>query len=68
LYFREGTIAEQKHYINALRYRLPEDSMEKLAENKQIPAVIAAREEYPDVDLVLPWSAPYQMSRTEHTY
>lgn len=34
--------------------------------NKEIPAVIKAREEFEDVDLVFPWRTPFKITRELH--
>ena len=36
-YIREGVIPDQKIYINALRERQPEDTIEKCVANKEVP-------------------------------
>jgi hypothetical protein len=59
-YIREGTIAEQKSYINPIRERTASDTIEKLLhERKEVAGVIGAREEFPDLDLIFPWSVPH---------
>ena len=65
-YIQEGVISDQKEYIDYERDRQPEDTIEKLIDAKLVPAVIAAREEFNDLDLVLPWRVPYQMLRAYH--
>ena len=40
MYIREGTISEQKSIITPLRYRLPDDSFEKLSKAHLIPGKI----------------------------
>jgi hypothetical protein len=42
--------------------------MEKCKENKVVPGIIEAREEFPDLDLVFPWRIPYYMLRSTHSY
>lgn len=59
MYFREGVLPEYKTYLEANRLRQPEDTIERLIENKEIAAVIEARDEFEDVDLVFPWRVPY---------
>ena len=40
--------------------------VEKCIEEKVIPAVITKRDEFADVDLVLPWRTPFKITRSEH--
>jgi hypothetical protein len=60
-YFREGTIPEFKYYMEANRLRQPTDSIEKLVADKEVAAVIEARDEFEDVDLVFPWRIPHMV-------
>lgn len=66
VYFREGNITNIKGYLDPIRMRQPLDTIEKCIEDKVIPAVIKAREEHEDVDLVFPWRIPFKITRTEH--
>lgn len=59
MYFREGTIPTEKTYIEVLRERQPLDTLEACKIEKVIPAVISARDEFPDVDLIFPWKTPF---------
>ncbi|CDW73589.1 UNKNOWN [Stylonychia lemnae] len=65
-YFREGVLPEEKTFIEAVRERQPEDKIENLQKEKLVAAVIQGRDEFPDVDLVLPWSAPHLILRSDH--
>lgn len=66
MYFREGTISNVKSFFEPLRIRQPTDTIEKCIEEKLIPAVISARDEFEDLDLVFPWKTPFRITRTEH--
>jgi hypothetical protein len=66
MYFREGTITNVKGYLDPLRLRQPTDTIEKCMQDRVIPAVINAREEFEDVDLVFPWKMPFKITRTDH--
>ena len=78
-YIREGVIPDDKIYIDTLRDRLPEDTIEKCVANKEVAGksryffkviyligVIAARDEFKDLDVVFPWNAPYLIKRQHH--
>lgn len=67
-YIREGVLPEQKVYLNPLRERQPEDSLEKLLEKNEIPAIIEGREEFEDVDLVFTERTAYSIINGEHPY
>ena len=54
MYFREGTIPQQKTWIDPIRVRQPTDTLELVAKEKLVPAVITARDEFDDVDLIFP--------------
>lgn len=65
-YIREGIIPDDKIYIDTLRKREPEDTIEKCVTNKTIASVIEGREEFPELDLIFPWSVPHLIKRTIH--
>ena len=44
------------------------DTLETCIKEQVVPGVIAAREEFPDVDLIWPWKTPFQISRSEHPW
>ncbi|MFN9981857.1 MAG: hypothetical protein ACK53Y_18170, partial [bacterium] len=72
-YIREGIIPDDKIYIDTLRDRQPDDTIEKCVSNTEVAGnaffkhfllgVISARDEFKDVDLVFPWNAPYLIKR-----
>jgi hypothetical protein len=66
MYFREGTITNLKAHFEPIRLRQPTDTIEKCIQEKVIPALITAREEFEDVDLIMPWRTPFKVTRTEH--
>lgn len=35
---------------------------------KLMPACIGARDEFPDVDLVMQWKTPFRVTKSEHSY
>jgi len=53
MYYREGTIPTEKTFLFPIRERNPTDTLEALMAEKVVPACIGAREEFPDVDLVM---------------
>jgi hypothetical protein len=67
MYHREGTIPQQKTYIDPVRVRQPTDTLEAVAQEKLVPAVIHGREEFDDLDLVFPWRVPFHIKRSEHS-
>ena len=53
MYFREGTIQTQKTFIDPVRLRQPNDTIEAVTlNNKFVPGVIKARDEFDDIDAV----------------
>ena len=66
MYYREGTLPPHKSYLNPIRMRDPTDTLEKGMEEKVIPGVIKARDEFEDVDMVWPWKAPFEITRVDH--
>jgi len=65
-YIREGTYAEAKIYFDPVRERRLDDTLQKLHEDKLVAAVIEGREEFEDVDLVMPQKTPFTIKRTDH--
>lgn len=59
MYFRDGTIRVQKTFIDPLRLRRTDDTMQNCLKEIVVPGVIGGREEFPDVDAVWPWKVPY---------
>lgn len=52
-YIRIGEIDSHKHIIPVKRLRTKADTIQALKKNREFPAVIEGREEFPDVDLVI---------------
>ena len=52
--------------IDSVRERRPDDSIEKLTKEKKVACVIQARDEFPDLDIVLPWRAPFTLMKMHH--
>jgi ribosomal protein L25 (general stress protein Ctc) len=65
-YRRDVIFPEEKIYIDSLRDRLPTDTLEQVHKQKLVAAVIEGREEFPDVDIILPHRAPYTMLKADH--
>ena len=65
-YIREGIYPDVKIVFDALRPRQPEDTLQKLHDNMEVAAVIGARDEFEDVDLVLPHRTPFTIRKTDH--
>jgi len=65
-YIREGVIPNAKIFVDPLRDRQPEDTIERCVANKEVVGVIEGRDEFKDLDLVFPWNAPHMIKRSEH--
>jgi len=60
MYFREGTVPNAKTFIEPLRIRTGEDSLQMLNKTRSgVPGVIKARENHADIDCVWPWKVPF---------
>ena len=68
MYFREGTIPTTKTYLHPVRDRQPTDTLEECIKEKVVPAVITARDEFSDVDLVMQWKSPFRVTKSDHSY
>lgn len=68
MYFREGTIPTQKTFIHPIRERLPTDTLEACTTDRVVPAVVNARDEFGDLDLVFPWKTAFHIKRGEHAH
>ena len=66
MYHREGTIPTVKTYLNPDRLRQPTDTLEHCMQERVMPGVVAARDEFDDLDLVWPWRTPFHVTRSEH--
>jgi len=65
-YIREAIYPDVKIYLDTLRERQPEDNLIKLHADMQVAAVINARDEFDDLDLVFPNRTPYTIRKTDH--
>lgn len=52
--------------MDPLRERQPDDSLQKLHAEKTVAAVIKARDEFEDLDLVFPHRTPFTIKKTDH--
>ena len=60
MYSREGTVPSDKTFIEPLRIRTGEDSLQLLNKTRSgVPGVIKAREDHGDIDCVWPWKVPF---------
>ena len=66
MYQREGTISTVKQYLDPIRERLPTDTLESCIQQKVIPGVVSARDEFEDWDMVWPWRTPFNITKAEH--
>jgi len=51
-----------------MRERQETDTLEECGRQQVVPAVIKARDEFDDVDLVMAWRTPFHVRRAEHSY
>ena len=58
-YIRDAIYPDVKIFLDPLRERQPEDSLQKLHKEKLVAACIDARDEFDDVDLVFPHRTPF---------
>lgn len=65
-YIRDNIYPETKIFLDAIRERRPDDTLQKLVENKEVAAVINGREEFEDVDLVMPHRVPFTIKKADH--
>lgn len=49
-----------------MRFRVESDTLEACSAVKLLPGVVAARDEFEDLDCVWPWRTPFQITRSEH--
>ena len=67
-YLHDGAYATEKSYLNIVRMRQKDDTYENLKKQGLIPAVIERRDEFEDVDIVLPRRAAYNIHRHKDGY
>lgn len=65
-YHREGLYPTNKIYFDSVRERQPDDTLEKMHDEQLIAAVIEERDEFEDLDLVLPHRTPFTIRKTAH--
>jgi hypothetical protein len=65
-YIREAIYPDVKIFIDPIRERQVEDSLEKLHKEKLVAGCINARDEFDDVDLVFPWRTPFTIKGADH--
>jgi len=65
-YVREAIYPDVKIFLDPLRERRPEDTLQKLRKEKLVAGVINARDEFDDVDLVFPHRTPFTITKTDH--
>ena len=66
MYHREARIPASKIYFDSLREREAGDTLEKLHENGEIAAVLGERDEYEELDVVVPWRVPFTIVKAHH--
>ena len=65
-YIREALYPDVKIFLDALRDRQLDDTLQKLHANKEVAGVIMARDEFDDLDLVFPHRVPYTIKKVDH--
>jgi hypothetical protein len=65
-YIRDGSFPDVKIMFDAVRERQQDDTLEKLHTERLVAAVINKRDEFNDIDLVMPKRTPYTILRTDH--
>mmetsp|Transcript_1940 Transcript_1940/g.3355 ORF Transcript_1940/g.3355 Transcript_1940/m.3355 type:complete len:119 (+) Transcript_1940:319-675(+) len=65
-YIRDVIFPDVKIFLDPMRERQPDDTLEKLYNNMEVAAVIEGRDEFEDVDLVFPHRTPYTLMKTDH--
>ncbi len=65
-YIRDGSFPDVKIIFDPVRERQQDDTLEKLHSEKLVAAVINKRDEFNDIDLVMPKRTPYTILRTDH--
>jgi len=65
-YIREGIYPDVKIFLDPLRDRQLDDTLQALHAKGEVAAVIKARDEFEDVDLVLPHRAPFTIWKADH--
>lgn len=65
-YIRDNIYPETKIYLDALRARQPNDTLQNVLANREVAACINGREEFEDVDLVFPHRTPFTIKKADH--
>lgn len=65
-YIREAIYPDVKIFLDPLRERQPDDTLQKLYANKEVAGVISARDEFEDLDLVFPHRTPFTIKKVDH--
>lgn len=66
MYVRDAVYPDVKIFLDPLRIRQPDDTLQKLHSNQEVAACINARDEFPDLDLVFPNRTPFTIQKAEH--
>ena len=65
-YIRETIYPDVKIFLDPLRERQLDDSLQSLHDKHQVAAVIKARDEFEDLDLVFPNRTPFTITGADH--
>ena len=65
-YQREALYPANKIYFDSVRERQLEDTLEKMHEKQLVAACVGERDEFEDLDLVMPWRTPFTIRKTLH--
>ena len=66
MYVRDAIYPNVKIFLDPLRERQPEDTLQKLHEKQEVAACINARDEFPELDLVFPNRTPFTITKADH--
>ena len=65
-YVRDVIYPDVKIFLDPIRERQPDDTLQKLHKEKLVAGCINARDEFEDVDLVFPHRTPFTIKKTDH--
>ena len=65
-YVREAIYPDVKIYLDALRERNLDDTLQTLHKNQLVAACITGRDEFEEIDLVMPHRTPFTITRADH--
>jgi hypothetical protein len=66
MYIRDALFPDVKIYLDSVRERKIEDTLQSIHKKSEVAAVIRGREEFNDLDLVFPHRTPFTIKKTDH--